>query len=229
MNRAAKTWKEYWEKQTLPLHKTDDDDYYVPYCNELRLLYDGLRPERILEIGCGNGALYQHLGFDRAAEYKGVDYSESMLAQFHRRYPSATLINASGHDYEDDGKYDLIFSNGVLQYFDPAMLAEHVERAARMLTPTGRFVCASVPWRRLRAKYATGRFFNLQSGILLRWLRYVRFHLRDTMGRWFEWDEFEDLGRKNGLIVKFYGSLNYPYRFHAVYHRPDAIQATIAA
>ncbi len=226
MNKVAHRWKSFWDDKTVPLHTWDADDHYLRLSQELRLLFEDEAPNRVLEIGCGNGALYRHLGFDRAAVYKGVDFSQSMLDRFKERYPDAALISAGGHAYRDDQQYDLIFSNGVVQYFDSAMMAEHFRHAAAMLAPNGKFICASVPWKSLRHRYRSGKFLHKRPGLVRAMAGYLRAVRRDGMGQWFEWRDFERLGRKHGFTARFYGSLHYPYRFHAVMSRESAEQST---
>jgi cyclopropane fatty-acyl-phospholipid synthase-like methyltransferase len=226
MSSFAHRWKRFWDDKTVPLHTKDADDHYIPLSRELSILFDDAQPTRVLEIGCGNGALYRHLGFDRATIYKGVDFSPSMLDRFKELHPRANLIAAGGHAYQDDEQYDLIFSNGVVQYFDLAMLTEHFEHAAAMLSPHGKFVCASVPWKCFRSRYRKGEFRRKRLGIVWSIAGFVRMILRDTIGAWFEWRDFERLAQKHGLTAKFYGSLHYPYRFHAVMSRQAADQSS---
>ena len=222
MSESLHRWKSFWDDKTVPLHRQDSDEHYVPLAGELRILFQDAEPNRVLEIGCGNGALYGHLGFNRADAYTGVDFSQSMLDRFRQQYPGVALVAASGHNYRDEHQYDLIFSNGVVQYFDRRMLAEHVQHAATMLAPAGKIVCASVPWKCFRARYLQGRFARQPAGFA-KWIAgWVRYPLRDSMGRWFEWRDFEELGRRHGLAARFYGSLHYPYRFHVVLERDCA-------
>ena len=91
---------------------------------------------------------------------------------------------------------------------------------------TGKFVCASVPWKCFRNRYRKGEFRRKQSGIVWSIAGFVRMILPDTIGAWFEWRDFERLAQKHGLTAKFYGSLHYPYRFHAVMSRQAADQSS---
>jgi SAM-dependent methyltransferase len=229
MSTSLRRWKSFWDDKTVPLHKQDDDTHYALLANELKVLFPEARPRRILEIGCGNGALYRHLDFDRADIYKGVDFSASMLDGFRSRYPGVALVAASGHNYRDDSLYDLIFSNGVVQYFDRPMLAEHFQRAAAMLSPGGALICASVPWRTLRSKYLRGGFASTRVSRVRSLLAYGRYWFSDPMGHWYEWRDLESLGRAHGFTASFYGSLHYPYRFHAVFRRSVSDQSMPAA
>jgi cyclopropane fatty-acyl-phospholipid synthase-like methyltransferase len=215
MNELGR-WQAYWKGKTAPLHHRDEEDYYISHAHELKVLFSRASAESVLEIGCGNGALYQHLDFDRAREYLGVDISDAMLGEFRKRFPNVSLLTASGHSYRDGNKYDLIFSNGVLQNFDRAMLAEHIENAAAMLAPNGRLVCASIPWRSLRRRYLMGAFNRRQRNMVWSLLHTARYWHRDSLGHWYEWQDLRQIAEKQGLTANFHGSIHYPYRFHSV-------------
>jgi SAM-dependent methyltransferase len=227
-NRFATQWKHFWDDKTVPLHRRDAEDHYAEMSSELRILFPTIAPQSVLEIGCGNGALFRHLEFDQVQEYTGVDFSHSMLDEFQRRHPGTNLVEESGHSFHNGRSYDLIFSNGVLQYFDRPMVAEHFRHAAQMLSPSGSFVCGSIPWRCFRTRYLMGRFHRLQRGFVKSLFRFSRSFYHDPMGRWFDWRDLEDLGLKHGLVAQFYGSLHYPYRFHAVLRHRDAMQSKVA-
>lgn len=76
-------------------------------------------PKRILDLGCGNGTLFSHIGWD-VDSFTGVDFSESMLE--HHPHPSnVTLILG---DFNDPAlfvrlasmMFDRIYSASALQW-----------------------------------------------------------------------------------------------------------------
>lgn len=216
--RDAAFWTDFWSKQNTPLHAEATEAHYREYASELKLLLGSDWGSRVLELGCGNGALYPHLGFDRAECYRGIDISESMLDAFHRRHPGVKVRQGSAHDYRDDQQYDLVFSNGLVQYFEPEMLAAHFENGRRMLTPRGRLICASVPWRMCRSMFWHGSLrenarWNSLAGILLYLKRRL---IAPGLGHWYYRQEFEQIAAAAGFHAEFLGSLHYPYRFHAI-------------
>ena len=89
-----------------------------------RARLDAWRVRRILELGCGSGALTRLL---RAtfpnASLTSVDLAEGMIEQARVQVPDATFIVADAESFVgkvDDG-YDLIISNAAAQWFhDPA-------------------------------------------------------------------------------------------------------------
>jgi len=206
----------YWGSQTSAGHRHYDAGYFRMYSAELKLLYSEDAIESVLEIGCGAGDLYSHLGFD-ALSYRGVDFSESMLGEFRKRHPGADLVCAVGHTYRDDRRYDLVFSNQVLQNFDAQMMEEHFSSAAAMLRPGGVLVCGSLPLKLNRHAFYSGEITTGNRPSLGRrlWVSLLLLR-RDFIGHWFTFGEILALARRHGFSAEFYGCMLYPYRFHAV-------------
>ncbi|WP_316015648.1 class I SAM-dependent methyltransferase [Roseobacter sp. HKCCA0434] len=91
--------------------------------------------ERILDLGCGDGALSVHLR-DAGAEVVGVDGSADMIAAARELGLDARVMD--GHALEFDGEFDAVFSNAALHWMvrPDAVIAG----VARALKPGGRFV-----------------------------------------------------------------------------------------
>ena len=91
--------------------------------------------ERILDLGCGDGALTAKLA-DMAGAVVGVDAGEDMIAAARARGLDAHVMN--GHDLTFDAEFDAVFSNAALHWMlDPDTVIAGVRRA---LKPAGRFV-----------------------------------------------------------------------------------------
>ncbi len=97
---------------------------------------------RILDLGCGSGALQPWLaqiGYDR---YLGVDLSAKAIAQARQRWSdgsAATVFEVGDADvFAPAGTFDVIVCNEMLYYsVAPAQL---LARLAQSLSPEGRFV-----------------------------------------------------------------------------------------
>lgn len=219
---APARWADFWAAQTTALNSPLATDHADCYGAELRLLSGDSR--RVLEIGCGDGVLFDALGFAEAERYVGVDFSARMLDSMRDRHPGVDLREASGHTFEIDERFDLIFSAATVQYFDRKMLAEHLTRAERMLAPGGRIVCASTPWRRMRWAYARGDVARRsRRPFVLAVAAHLKRMVRDNMGYWHDIPEVRAMADGLALDVEFYGSLHYPYRFHFVLQRPEPV------
>jgi SAM-dependent methyltransferase len=211
-------WRSFWAEQVTPQHRQDTSDHYARYGQELRMLLPDRPIRKVLDIGCGNGALFKPLGFDRT-NYTGVDFSESMIAAFRRRHPQVRLLVAEGDEYLDDCKYDLIFCNAVVQYFEGAMLDRLLGNASAMLAPDGCILIGSIPWQAARLPYYMG---ELSGDLPSPWpvgLRIVKSWYSDRIGHWYSVREVVALGRRHGLRSEIFGSVLYSYRFHALMFR----------
>jgi cyclopropane fatty-acyl-phospholipid synthase-like methyltransferase len=215
---ASRKWRTFWEGKASPLHQSDSAAFYARHAAELNLLFDIRNISSVLEIGCGNGAMYSLLGFDKVARYRGVDFSASMLEEFTRRHGGLDVFCGDGSDYRDDQSYDLIFSNGVIQYFNRQNLARHIMNARAMMHKDSTLVCGSIPWRALRSRYLSGALSTDEHATLGRYLRNWASRLlgRDKMGHWYDIPDLKQLADQADLSMTFYGSVTYPYRCHAV-------------
>lgn len=114
-------------------------------------LLDWLAPragERVLDLGCGDGALTAKL-VAAGAEVVGVDASPDMIAAAAARGLDARVVDAQALSYT--AEFDAVFSNAALHWMkrDPDAVVAGVFRA---LKPGGRFVaelgadgnCASI-------------------------------------------------------------------------------------
>src|SRR2546423_14189679 len=106
---------------------------------------EGLRAERILELGTGTGetarrVLERHPG----AHLTGIDVSADMLEEARRRLPGADLRVSRLEDPLPKGPFDLVLSTLAVHHLDAAGKADLFERVAEVMAPGGRFVLADV-------------------------------------------------------------------------------------
>lgn len=91
--------------------------------------------ERILDLGCGDGALTEKI-VAAGAEVIGVDASEAMVEAASTRGLDVRILDAEKLDF--DQTFDAVFSNAALHWMlDPDAVVAGVHRA---LKPFGRFV-----------------------------------------------------------------------------------------
>ena len=90
---------------------------------------------RVLDLGCGDGALTVRLR-DAGATVIGVDASPEMVAAACRLGLDARVVN--GAELAFDGEFDAVFSNAALHWMTRP--AEVISGVWRALKPGGRFV-----------------------------------------------------------------------------------------
>ena len=213
----AKNWKHYWHSKSNPEHRRDSPEYYAQYGRELSLIAGDPSNKHVIEFGCGSGSLFVPMGFDRARAYRGVDFSDGMLAKFRSAFPDVDLVRADASSYRDEQKYDLIFSNAVAQYFDKTMFRRIISNAVQMLAPGGEILIGSVPWKNARRGYYLGELaLRPRRKIAWDFMVYVDSLVRgDRLGRWYSLAEVVSITNQFNLSTEFFGSMHYPYRFHA--------------
>jgi SAM-dependent methyltransferase len=111
--------------------------HFVPALGQPVL--DLLQPqsgERILDLGCGDGALTEKLAA-LGARVVGIDTSEEMIAAARKRSLDARVVDAKALPFENE--FDAVFSNAVLHWIKDDPDAP-VAGAFRALKAGGRFV-----------------------------------------------------------------------------------------
>lgn len=93
------------------------------------------RAMRVLDVGCGDGALTRRIA-DTGAEVVGIDISASLLAAAHARGLDVRALSVTAMDF--DAEFDAVFSNAVLHWVTEPDLA--IARMRRALRPAGRLV-----------------------------------------------------------------------------------------
>jgi trans-aconitate methyltransferase len=108
---------------------------FVPaYGEDLLSWLEPRAAERILDLGCGDGALTEKIR-DRGADVVGVDSSEAMIAAAKARGLDVRVMNGEALTF--DGEFDAVFSNAAMHWMrNPRAVAAGVHSA---LKPGGRF------------------------------------------------------------------------------------------
>ena len=118
---GARVGKEVWEKQYADtewdfLASDDEKVHYEALLNQVKKAGS---IETILDIGCGEGVLYNYLksSLNIPFGYHGIDISETAVSKGTEKYPG---IDFKVIDYDSEhveGRFKLIIFNEVLYYF----------------------------------------------------------------------------------------------------------------
>ncbi|HEX2282168.1 MAG TPA: methyltransferase domain-containing protein [Thermomicrobiales bacterium] len=93
--------------------------------------------ERIIDLGCGTGALTAQIAA-AGAEVLGIDASEAMIARARELYPELRFEVAKGENFTVESPVNAVFSNAALHWMSPPEAV--AASVARALVPGGRFV-----------------------------------------------------------------------------------------
>lgn len=93
--------------------------------------------ERILDVGCGDGALTEQIAAS-GAQVKGVDLSAAMLEAANKRGLDVEQHSADALPYH--GEFDAVFSNAALHWLPAERHPAALAAIHRSLKPGGRFV-----------------------------------------------------------------------------------------
>ncbi|MBQ9791808.1 MAG: class I SAM-dependent methyltransferase [Clostridia bacterium] len=110
-------------------------DNYKPYADVFLDLLDGYR---VVELGCGSGAMADYLT-KSGCSVVGVDFSHALLNIARKRYPYIDFIEADICDYIPPVKYDGLFTKDVLFHLPPKDLERVVRNFKNILKEKGRF------------------------------------------------------------------------------------------
>jgi trans-aconitate methyltransferase len=93
--------------------------------------------ERILDVGCGTGALTAQIAA-AGCEVVGIDRSLAMIEQAKQKYPALAFEVKDARDFAFEVPFDAVFSNAALHWVrEPASVIACVHQ---VLKPGGRFV-----------------------------------------------------------------------------------------
>lgn len=215
-NAHDRWWFDYWAHRLGGDWPGEDDGdrdlprLYRQQAGVLASLVDGHVLRRVLELGCGDGQLYDHMHLD-GVEYWGVDFREAQIDAFRVRHPELRLFAADAASFRADERFDLIFSVSLLHYLDASMVRQHLANAHAMLADDGILLVTDFQWRShhlpqlLMGTAALARARSLagiRSG--LREISLMR-HMTAYSRR-----EIATLGTRAGFATEFYGSLIVP-------------------
>ncbi len=215
--------RDFWSGQIDPMHRSSNKDYLDAYGKELYFLIEKKTFKSVLEYGCGSGTFFKRLKFDNSNYYLGVDFSESMLETFRVNFPfikrkkNVRLVCDDASTFFCEKKFDMIFSNGMVQHLTKKMFKLHLKNSLSMLNDGGSIVIASIPWRSQFFSYFSGESgSNPLKASVLKAFWSLTYKSSWLNGRWYSCKEVAIMANYFGLNYSFFGSLHYPYRMHVV-------------
>ncbi len=106
--------------------------------------------DRVLEIGCGTGAMLHHIR-SLGADAVGIDIRGEAIEQARRQYGDMPMMEMTGDRLEfPDGSFDVVVSFDVLEHIPDT--DRHLREVRRVLAPAGVYalqtpnLLTNVPW-----------------------------------------------------------------------------------
>jgi ubiquinone/menaquinone biosynthesis C-methylase UbiE len=138
---------------------------------------------QILDLGCGNGRLYDALG-EKKVDYTGLDTSSSLIDKARLNFPDAKfkLGDMADLDFPDD-YFDIVFSIASFHHIPGKKLRKHVVyEMNRVLKPNG--ILIVMVWNLFQWKYIKEFLGSLFSFIIHFGLKYSWNDL------WIKWGDY---------------------------------------
>ena len=130
------TWKQIWTRKGRAEGGIEDllafDGYERTQVDmeevaaEISRRLDIQKEDKVLEVGCGAGALAQYLDCD----YTGIDYSPTLVRRHIELLHNPVLVGEAANLPFKDKTFDKVICYGVFLYFDDK---EYAQRAAEEL------------------------------------------------------------------------------------------------
>ena len=99
----------------------------------------GIDSPRILDLGCGYGALNEYLNKKDFSYYLGIDLSDNAISKAKKKeYSNSEFKVADIHNFVPNDKFDIIIFNEVLYYLENQM--EIVDKFALYANSKGFFI-----------------------------------------------------------------------------------------
>lgn len=118
---------------------TKDFSFVHQYGNDVAQLIDCKPGSTVADLGCGNGALTNHLrknGF----HVIGIDASPDLLDIARKNYPEIDFVQADATSFSLENPVDAVFSNAVFHWIDKEKQSFMLSCVYKALKENGQFV-----------------------------------------------------------------------------------------
>jgi len=119
--------------------------------------------ERVLDLGCGNGRIFELLK-DKQVDYYGIDVSEKLIDIAKKNYPKAKFIVGDALNLPfSNSFFDAVFSIAVIHQIPSNELRSvFLKEAKRVLKPNGRMILTVWKFHQLDQYYLLFKYTILR-------------------------------------------------------------------
>lgn len=212
-----KDWHSYWKKQSDARHALNQSSFHEQIASEIAFHLGDISGKKILELGCGDGALIEYLPI-KAEQYTGVDFSKNLLEIFKQKKPQYKTHTSGAIEFLESctEKYDLIFSFGVLQYFDKKALEYLFNLQKKALNKDGSAFHFGIPVTEQRNVFVNGQGTPNTVYVANRPLHIkIKSRFYNNIGHWHSIVSLREISEKCGYQNSaIFGGIHYLYRIN---------------
>jgi ubiquinone/menaquinone biosynthesis C-methylase UbiE len=183
------------------------------FSNTRKYLWDDLKPlvkytkngDKVLDIGCGNGRLYQ-LFSDLSIDYTGMDNSEGQLGMARKNYPEAKFVLGEMTKLPfADSFFDVIYCIATFHHLpDEELRLQALNEMKRVLKPGGHILMTN--WNlyseSAQKTVKKGKWSQEAGEFMVPWYSSEGKILGQRYYHGFTLEELTDLFKKTGLILE---------------------------
>lgn len=107
------------------------------------ITHSGMKPNhKVLELGCGTGAITQHILNEKYNSYVGVEIDENLVSYLKKKFPGVDFLCASADDLKaqiPDESIDTVICSLPWTLFNKELQESIVQEIVRVLKPGGQF------------------------------------------------------------------------------------------
>jgi len=193
---------------------TDYNRFAKEFANTRVHLWDDIKPllnyirkkDKVLDLGCGNGRLYQILK-ENQVDYTGLDISEELIYIAKNKYPEADFIVGDIKKLSfSDSSFDIIFSVASFHHLpDEKSRIEALREMKRVLKKDGKILMTN--WNLLgdwaEEKIKKGDFSSVgENNFSVPWRNSKREIMGERVYHAFDLKELEELFKEVGFKIE---------------------------
>jgi ubiquinone/menaquinone biosynthesis C-methylase UbiE len=140
-----------WFKRNKEAINNHPRNRITDYVNQV-----GLKPKKILDIGCSNGYLLNALTKITGAEGHGIEPGKNAIKDGETEFPNLKFKEGFSHDLSEyqDNSFDLVVTSFILHWVDRSKLLQTVAEIDRVLSEKGHLIIQDFdPTYPCRTKY----------------------------------------------------------------------------
>lgn len=144
MNKVKKHYEDFWSAR---------NESFNNYARNLSLVSFFKRGEVLLDVGCGDGVVSEHLHKVLGLDVSGIDISQAAVEKAKKRGIKAFIGSSEERFPFKDNSFDVVFwGDNIEHLFDPMFTAKEIKR---VLKSSGRLVlsCPNMSYWRYRLHF----------------------------------------------------------------------------